>query len=123
MRLCWCSWVGAPQVWPFETSKVGTALINLLQLYPSQPYAGRDTFDQFIRTYARAHTKSHAEGLTPPHVDEDLHPDEGYWITRRKLHGVHPWPGTGGLGSPRDRMRNRGDHCAWQPSRIVRIWF
>ena len=50
------------------------------------------------------------EGRMPPHIDEDLHPDDGYWITRRKLHGIPPWKGTGGLGSPRDPLRNRGDH-------------
>jgi len=44
-------------------------------------------------------------------VDEDLHPDDGYWITRRKLHGIAPWPGTGGLGGPRDPLRARGTHC------------
>lgn len=107
-------------MWPFETSKAGTALINLLQLYPEQPHAGRRDFDRLLRTYARAHTRSHAEGLLPPHVDEDLHPDDGYWITRRKLHGVHPWPNTGGLGSPKDRLRNRGDHCARRSSSLPR---
>jgi hypothetical protein len=33
-----------------------------------------------------------------------------YWITRRKLHGIAPWPGTGGLGGKRDPLRNRGSH-------------
>lgn len=103
-----CNWNGG--VWPYETSKTGTALINLLQLYPPQPHVTLDDFDKLLATYARAHTQSHAEGLLPPHVDEDLHPDDGYWITRRKLHGIHPWPGTGGVGNPRDPMHNRGDH-------------
>lgn len=100
-------------MWPFETSKVGTALINLLQTYPPQQTAGRHTFDDFIRRYARAHTRTTADGgLPPPHVDEDLHPDDGYWITRRKMHGVPPWPGTGGIGRPRgaDPLAARGDH-------------
>ena len=106
-------------MWPYETCKAGTALVNLLQLYPAQvpactprahrvhtvthtactrharahtpppPHtplvqrtATRDTFERLLVTYARAHTRSHAEGLSPPHVDEDLHPDDGYWITR-----------------------------------------
>jgi len=104
-----CNWNGP--VWPYETSKVGTALINLLQAYPEQPYAGRAEFERLLVGYARAHTRSHAEGLAPPHVDEELHPDDGYWITRRKLHGIHPWPGTGGLGGgKRDPLHNRGDH-------------
>jgi hypothetical protein len=85
-------------------------MINLLQSYPAQHTVGRQSFDRLLRTYARAHTRTHAEGLAPPHVDEDLHPDDGYWITRRKLHGIHPWPGTGGLGGPRDPLRDRGTH-------------
>lgn len=100
-------------MWPFETSKAGTALINLLQTYPPQQTVGRQTFDDFIRRYARAHTRTSADGgLPPPHVDEDLHPDDGYWITRRKLHGVPPWPGTGGVGRPKgtDPLAARGDH-------------
>jgi len=92
-----CNWNGG--VWPFETSKAGTALINLLQRYPSQPHASAADFYSLLRTYARAHTQTHAEGAVPPHVDEDLHPDEGYWITRRKL-----------FKNPGDPLKNRGDH-------------
>ena len=105
-----CNWNGGS--WPYETSKVGTALVNLLQTYPAQRVVGRSTFDNLVRTFARAHTRSHAEGLLPPHVDEDLHPDDGYWITRRKLHGIEPWPNTGGLGNRngRDFLRDRGTH-------------
>ena len=89
---------------------MATALINVLQTYPAQATVGRQTFDHVLRTYARAHTRSHAEGLLPPHVDEDLHPDDGYWITRRKLHGIAPWPKTGGLGGRNDPLRGRGTH-------------
>lgn len=103
-----CNWNGG--VWPYETCKAGTALVNLLHLYPAQRTATRATFQRLLVTYARAHTRSHAEGLSPPHVDEDLHPDDGYWITRRKLHGIAPWPGTGGLGGARDPLRARGTH-------------
>jgi hypothetical protein len=120
--------------------------------HPAQRTATRSTFERLLVTYARAHTRSHAEGLSPPHVDEDLHPgthapppppltppcttplpplpsplhptsslpslphtththaDDGYWITRRKLHGIAPWPGTGGLGGARDPLRARGTH-------------
>jgi len=106
-----CNWNGG--VWPFETAKTATALINLLQAYPAQSVpVGRFAFDRLLRTYARAHTRSSAEGRLPPHIDEDLHPDDGYWITRRKLHGIAPWPKTGGLGNKngRDPLRARGDH-------------
>lgn len=105
-----CNWNGA--VWPFEVAKVGTALINLLQAYPAQQTVDRRSFDGLLRQYARAHTRSTADGLPPPHVDEDLHPDDGYWITRRKLHGVRVWKGVGGVGRPhgKDPLANRGDH-------------
>ena len=85
-------------------------VLSLLQAYPPQRTVGRTTFDRLLRQYARAHTRTTAEGLAPPHVDEDLHPDDGYWITRRKLHGIQPWPRTGGLGGPRDPLRDRGTH-------------
>jgi len=54
---------------------------------------------------------------SPPHhpwSDDDVavHPDDGYWITRRKLHGIAPWPKTGGLGARngRDALKDRGTH-------------
>jgi hypothetical protein len=105
-----CNWNGGS--WPYETSKVATALINLLQTYPPQPTVGKRAFDRVLRTFAVAHTRTTAEGLLPPHVDEDLHPDDGYWITRRKLHGISPWPKTGGLGNKngKDHLRGRGTH-------------
>jgi hypothetical protein len=40
----------------------------------------------------------HAGG-EQPQIDEDLHPDDGYWITRRKLYK-----------HPNDPLKNRGDH-------------
>lgn len=38
--------------------------------------------------------------------------DHSYWITRRKLHGIAPWPKTGGLGAKngKDWLRGRGTH-------------
>ena len=106
-----CNWNGGS--WPYETSKLGTALINLLQAYPPQPTVGRRAFDRMLRTYALSHTRAHVGfGRAPPHVDEDLHPDDGYWITRRKLHGVAPWAKAGGLGNRngKDWLRDRGTH-------------
>jgi len=120
-------------VWPFEVSKAATALAELLQTHPPQPHAGIAAWEALMLTYARAHTRARAEGRGPPHVDEDLHPDDGYWITRRKLHispylpispnngywitrrklhGVRPWAGAGGLGASngRDWLAKRGDH-------------
>ena len=98
-------------VWPFEVSKAATALAELLQTHPPQPHAGIAAWEALMLTYARAHTRARAEGRAPPHVDEDLHPDDGYWITRRKLHGVRPWAGAGGLGASngRDWLAKRGD--------------
>lgn len=107
-----CNWNGA--MWPFETAKTGTALINLLQEYPAQHTVGRGAFHRLLQMYAHAHTRTEAENLPPPHVDEDLHPDDGYWITRRKMHGILPWRGAGGLGRTggADPLAARGDHYA-----------
>ena len=45
-----CNWNGG--VWPYETCKAGTALINLLHLYPAQRAAGRATFEKLLVTCA-----------------------------------------------------------------------
>ena len=39
-------------------------------------------------------------GGEQPQIDEDLHPDDGYWITRRKLFTFQP----------DDPLKTRGDH-------------
>ncbi|KAK3261667.1 hypothetical protein CYMTET_29437, partial [Cymbomonas tetramitiformis] len=92
-----CNWNGGS--WPFETSKVGTALINLLNNYPPQPHADAADFVRLLAGYARAHTRSNAVESAPPHIDEDIHPDDGYWITRRKL-----------FANAGDPLKNRGEH-------------
>ena len=121
-------------VWPFETSKVATAMINLLQTYPEQPYAGRAEFDQLLRTYEGAHAHAARRGsCRRTQADEQLHPDDGYWITRREVgasHSDRPRPRAsrplsrgvtrpqrtihpawhGRPGNARDPLHNRGDH-------------
>lgn len=82
---CVTSW-NAP-VWPFESAKLGLAIIAALRgphaaalaehLQPS------DFFD-FLRTFARMHTRGRADDVPAgsPFVGESFHPDDGYWLTR-----------------------------------------
>ena len=53
-------------VWPYETSKVGTAMINLLQTYPPQPTVRRGHFDRLLRqkiAKPSLELSAHAQGL------------------------------------------------------------
>lgn len=72
----------------------------LLEGYPPQAHVTHDDFVALLAQYARAHTKSHRAGSQPPGVDEDLHPDEGWWITREKLLRT----------MPNNPHRDRGQH-------------
>ena len=104
----WCptSWHGP--IWPFETSKLGTALMHALQdpihriaLWEHAGVGKRD-FLHTLTTYARMMTRGRAQGVTAgdPFVGESFHPDDGYWLTRELLH------------QRRAGDRDRGDHCA-----------
>ena len=93
-----CNWHGSS--WPYETSKTLTGLANLLQGYPPQAHVSHDDFVALLAQYARAHTKSYRGGSTPPGIDEDLHPDEGWWITREKLLRT----------MPNNPHKDRGEH-------------
>lgn len=89
----WCptSWHGP--VWPFETSKVATALIHALHDRQQQTalrrYAsvGRADFARLLATFAKMHTRGAARGVSPgaPFVGESFHGDDGYWLTRELL--------------------------------------
>lgn len=98
---CVTSWHGP--VWPFESAKLGTAMINALH-GPHRarlaPHLAPSDFADFLRTYAQMHTRGAARDVEPgePFVGESFHGDEGFWYTRelmyRRRHGD----------------RRRGDH-------------
>ena len=100
----WCqtSWHGP--VWPFESSKLGTALIHAL--HDVRHRASYATFVRpadffgFLATYARMHTRGRARDVPngEPFVGESFHGDDGYWLTREIMYQRN----TGD--------RRRGDH-------------
>ena len=85
---CVTSW-HAP-VWPFESAKLGTAMIAALRGTHAAAVAPhlrvRQYFD-FLAQYARMHTRGAAEEVAPgePFVGESFHGDGGYWLTRRLM--------------------------------------
>jgi hypothetical protein len=83
--------------WPYETSRVLTAIANLIQEHPPDSAivkASRMTpvgWEQLFLQYARQHTQTTAMNDTahPPqsgHVFENLHPDLGYWNNRNQMY-------------------------------------
>ena len=90
---CVTSW-HAP-VWPFEISKLGTAMIGAMRgthaaavsahLRPAQ-------FHALLAGYARMHVHGAAEDVPAgePFVGESFHGDDGYWLTRRLMHQLRP---------------------------------
>lgn len=100
----WCptSWHGP--VWPFESAKLGTALINALHDVSQRARYGAHVrpadFIAFLGTYARMHTQGRARDVPAgtPFVGESFHGDEGYWLTRELLY------------ERRQGDRNRGEH-------------
>jgi len=98
---CVTSWNGP--VWPFESAKLGGAMIATLNgphAGAASPYLQKADFAAFLRTYARMHTRGRAVGVAAgtPFVGESFHGDDGYWITRALLH------------QRRAGDRDRGDH-------------
>ena len=89
----WCqtSWNGP--VWPFESAKTATALINSLHdstmriALKEQAQVGPSDFFRLLNTYAMMHTKgtarAHPQG--EPFIGESFHPDDGYWYTRELM--------------------------------------
>ena len=80
--------------WPFETAKMLTGYAGLLNDYPrpvqQAANASAQNFALWLRRYVYSHTRaavvngSAAEGKngTVPWVGENLHPDDGYWLSR-----------------------------------------
>lgn len=87
-----CTWNGPS--WPFETSRLLTALAEFLNTFPSTGKMSASIWLSLLSQYARVHTRSMAaEPSTPggfpvpahPWIGEDIHPDEGYWIAREYM--------------------------------------
>lgn len=68
-----CRWDGPS--WPFATSQTLTALANLIDDYPAQPYADAGTYDALLHTYAATQYRN---GV--PYVAEAHSPDTPQWI-------------------------------------------
>ncbi|MEU8270844.1 RICIN domain-containing protein [Sphaerisporangium sp. NPDC049002] len=68
-----CRWNGPS--WPFATSQTLTALANLLQDYPAQPYVSAADYVNLLRTYAATQYKN-----GKPYVAEAHHPDNPTWM-------------------------------------------
>ena len=89
-----CTWNGPS--WPFETSRLLTALANVLNRSSQQPLGSVSTHTwlTLLRQYARVQTRSAVaepsdlEGRSVhkhPWIGEDVHPDDGYWIAREYM--------------------------------------
>lgn len=83
--------------WPYETSRVLTAVANLLIDHHDKPAvveASQMTPEEFQRLfvqYAQQHTQTMAvhDTATPKysgHIFENLHPDDGYWNNRFQMY-------------------------------------
>jgi hypothetical protein len=81
--------------WPFETSRVLTAVANLLSGNSDAVTAASgmsaDAFERLFLQYSRQHTKTTAENdtahpLGSGHVFENIHPDLGYWNNRAQMY-------------------------------------
>ena len=102
----WCqtSWHGP--VWPFETAKALTGLVEALHdgvlrnAIQSQAGVHPAHFCDALSQYARMHTKGVADEVPAgqPFVGESFHPVDGYWLTRRIMF------------ERRTGDRRRGDH-------------
>eukprot|EP00756_Hemistasia_phaeocysticola_P050982 Hpha_TRINITY_DN26164_c0_g1::TRINITY_DN26164_c0_g1_i1::g.155312::m.155312 len=82
--------------WPYETSRVLTALANLLNddfgtMARNASGMTADEFERLLLQYARQHTRTYAinDTASPPgsgHIFENLHPDLGYWNNRHIMY-------------------------------------
>jgi len=110
-----CAWNGP--TWPFETSKLITAAINVLHDYADAARQSgaldASTLWSLIAQYAQAHTHASAvnasdwelSGLGHSWIGEALHPDEGYWLVRKLLYDA------GNRGRNRGARYNHSTFC------------
>ena len=86
------SWNGP--VWPYESAKLGTALIRALhdaghrKALRSFASISAADFYAFLAQYARMHTRGAARDVPAgePFVGESFHGEDGYWLTRELLY-------------------------------------
>lgn len=74
-----CLWNG--YIWPFATSMVLNAIINLLEGY-NQQFIKKEDFYDILITYAKSHYLTDAKGKTVCWIDEVKHPDTNRWSSR-----------------------------------------
>ncbi|CAB9531128.1 Inherit from bactNOG: domain protein [Seminavis robusta] len=83
--------------WPYETSRVLTAVANLLADYNNTAVVDASgmthkIWEQLFLQYARQHTQTTAVNDTARplpssgHIFENLHPDLGYWNNRARMY-------------------------------------
>lgn len=76
-----CTWNG--HVWPYATSYVINASIELLKHYKQNVISDKDLYD-FIKQYAKMHYVSE-NGKIRNFIDESMEPFEFRWYTRERL--------------------------------------
>ncbi len=74
-----CHWDGPN--WPYATAQTLTALANLLDDYPAQPYASPADYDKLMDTYAATQMKN-----GQPYVAEAHDPSNPLWIYDQSDH-------------------------------------
>jgi len=78
-----CTWNGPS--WPFATTQTLTALANLLDDQPAQPYADANGYLKLFSAYVLSQHLRLASGNVIPWIDEDLDADTDEWIAKDML--------------------------------------
>lgn len=91
-----CLWNGPS--WPYATTQTLLAMANLLNDYTQDVVTVKDYVDLLTR-YAKSQYITENE-VTKPHIDEDLHPDTGEWISRNILFEMYEKEDNPALGGP-----------------------
>ena len=77
-----CFWNG--YIWPFATTQVLNAVLNLLDNY-NQDVIDKDDFYDILNTYAKSHYMTNEKGDKICFIDEMKHPKTDIWQTREIL--------------------------------------